>query len=94
MKRAAVLLALLCMLTVSASASYIPEDVVSENRDGRQLIIKTYTLSPDANPSELVEPPFDLEGFTYFPASQSVDRSKDDRPACGHRADPGMRSEG
>lgn len=65
MKRAAVLLALLCMLTVSASASYIPEDVVSENRDGRQLIIKTYTLSPDANPSELVEPPFDLEGFTY-----------------------------
>lgn len=65
MKRAAVLLALLCMLTVTASASYIPENVVSENRDGRQLIIKTYTLPPDADPSELVESPFDLEGFTY-----------------------------
>ena len=65
MKRAAVLLTLLCMLTVTASASYVPENVVSENRDGRQLIVKTYTLPPDADPGELVEAPFDLEGFTY-----------------------------
>lgn len=65
MKRATVLLMLLCMLTVTASASYVPENVVSENRDGRQLIVKTYTLPPDADPGELVEAPFDLEGFTY-----------------------------
>lgn len=65
MKRAAVLLALLCMLTATASASYVPENVVSENRNGRQLIIKTYSLSPDADPGELLEAPFDLEGFTY-----------------------------
>lgn len=65
MKRAAVLLMLLCMLTVTASAAYVPEDVVSENRDGRQLIIKTYTLPPDADPSELIEEPFELEGYTY-----------------------------
>jgi len=65
MKRAAALLMLLCMLTVTASAAYVPEDVVSENRDGRQLIIKTYTLPPDADPSELIEEPFELEGYTY-----------------------------
>lgn len=53
------------MLTVTASAAYVPEDVVSENRDGRQMIIKTYTLPPDADPSELVEDPFELEGYTY-----------------------------
>ena len=41
---------LLCMLSVTASAAYVPEDMVSENRDGRQLIIKTYTLPPDADP--------------------------------------------
>ena len=65
MKRAAALLMLLCMLTVTVSAAYVPEDVVSENRDGRQLIIKTYTLPPDADPSELIEEPFELEGYTY-----------------------------
>lgn len=65
MKRAAALLALLCMLTVTASATYIPENVVSENRDGRQLIIKTYTLSPSEDPASLVEAPFELEGYTY-----------------------------
>ncbi len=65
MKRATVLLMLLCMLTVTASAAYVPEEVVSENRDGRQLIIKTYTLPPDTDPSELIEEPFELEGYTY-----------------------------
>ena len=47
MKKVAILLALFCMLTVTASAAYIPEDVISENRDGRQLIVKTYMLPPD-----------------------------------------------
>lgn len=65
MKRAVALLALLCALTVTASAAYVPEDMVSENIDGRQLIVKTYTLSPDADPGELVEEPFELEGYTY-----------------------------
>lgn len=65
MKRTAILLALLCILTVSASAAYIPENVVSENRDGRQLIVKTYSLPPDADPSELVEEPFEVEGYAY-----------------------------
>lgn len=65
MKKVAILLALFCMLTVTASAAYIPEDVISENRDGRQLIIKTYMLPPDADPSGLVEEPFEVEGYSY-----------------------------
>lgn len=65
MRRAAVVMALLCVLTVTASAAYIPENVVSENRDGRQLIIKTFTLSPGDDPSQLVEDPFELEGYSY-----------------------------
>lgn len=65
MKRAVALLALLCALTATASAAYVPEDVVSENIDGRQLIVKTYSLPPDADPSELVEEPFEVEGYAY-----------------------------
>ena len=65
MRRFAVVMALLCMLTVSASAAYIPDEVVSENRDGRQLIIKTFTLSPGDDPGQLVEDPFELEGYSY-----------------------------
>ena len=65
MKKVAILLALFCMLTVTASAAYIPEDVISENRDGRQLITKTYMLPPDADPSGLVEEPFEVEGYSY-----------------------------
>ena len=65
MRRFAVVMALLCVLTVSASAAYIPDEVVSENRDGRQLIIKTFTLSPGDDTGQLVEDPFELEGYSY-----------------------------
>ena len=52
MKKAVVIFTLLCLLTVSASAAYIPEDVITENRDGRQLIIKTFQLGPTQKPSQ------------------------------------------
>ncbi len=65
MRRVLTLLALLSLLTVSASAAYVPEEVITENRDGRQLIIKVYTLSPQDDPTELTQPPFDLDGFHY-----------------------------
>ena len=65
MRRLAVVTALLCVLTVTASAAHIPDAVVSENRDGRQLIIKTFTLSSDEDPGRLVESPFELEGYSY-----------------------------
>jgi len=53
------------VLTIFASASEIPNSIVTENRDGRQLIVKTYTLAPDADPSGLYEDSFELEGFAY-----------------------------
>ena len=65
MRRLAVFLSLLCLLSLPVSAAYIPESSVTENRDGRQLIIKTYQLSPEDDPSELVDEPFDLEGYHY-----------------------------
>lgn len=61
---AALALTLILALTVSA-ASPVPGSVVSENRDGRQLIIKTYTLPADSDPSALTEEPFQQEGFLY-----------------------------
>lgn len=65
MKKVIAPVLLLCLLTVTASAAYVPEEVVSENRDGRQLVVKTYVLSPEADPGELIEEPFELEGCTY-----------------------------
>ena len=53
MRRLAVFLSLLCLLSLPVSAAYIPESSVTENRDGRQLIIKTYQLSPEDDPAEL-----------------------------------------
>lgn len=65
MKRIVATIALLSLLTLSASAAHVPEGVITENRDGRQLIIKTYTLSPEDDPTALIQPPFDLDGFHY-----------------------------
>ena len=41
MKRTIAAIALLSTLILSASAAHVPEGVITENRDGRQLIIKT-----------------------------------------------------
>lgn len=65
MRRIVAVLLLLLLLSVSASAAYVPEAVTEENRDGRQLLIKTYTLSPQEDPAELEEEPFDLDGWHY-----------------------------
>jgi len=53
------------VLAVNAAAGFIPDSDVCVNRDGRQLIIKTYTLSPVDSPDALVEEPFVREGFAY-----------------------------
>ena len=52
-------------LTISAAAAFIPDSEVCENRDGRQLIVKTYALSPMDNPDALLQDPFDREGYSY-----------------------------
>ena len=57
--------ALAAALTASASAVFIPDNEVCENRDGRQLIIKTFTLAPGDDPEEIIGGPFDREGYSY-----------------------------
>lgn len=65
MKRALVFCLVLSVLVISVGAAYIPESVIRENRDGRQLIIKTFTISPSDDPETLIEEPFEQEGFFY-----------------------------
>ena len=61
------LLLILILLTCSATAfaAAVPEELVVENLNGQQRMVKTYVLSPDVAPDTLKEPDFDYEGFTY-----------------------------
>ena len=53
-------------MTMGASAaSYIPDDVTYQNLNGQQLAIKTYTLLPDQDRSDLYEDDFEYDGFLY-----------------------------
>ena len=54
-----------CVLTLTAGAAYVPDDIVSQNLDGRQLIVKSYTLSPGDDPDALIEEPFEQDGYAY-----------------------------
>jgi len=59
----AILLALSMM--TGAMAAEVPVELVVENLNGQQRIVKTYVLSPEADPEVLKEPSFDYDGFTY-----------------------------
>ena len=61
------ILSLLLALALSASAfaMEIPTDTVVQNLNGSQQLIKTYVLSPDADPQSLIEEPFVQEGYLY-----------------------------
>ena len=67
MKKRIVLLtmALLMVLPMNASAMEVPTETVVQNLNGSQQVVKTYTISPEADPQELVEEPFELEGYLY-----------------------------
>lgn len=67
MKKSIVLMALALSMAISTSAFAleVPTDTVVQNLNGSQQVIKTYTLSLDADPQELIEEPFELEGFLY-----------------------------
>lgn len=66
-KRLAVSLlsALTLAMSVSASAAAVPDDLVVENLNGQQRIVKTYELPPGTDPETLKEPSFEYDGFTY-----------------------------
>jgi len=53
------------MLSVGTAAAHVPDSEIAENRNGRQLIIRTFTLPPDADPDDLIQAPFVREGFVY-----------------------------
>ncbi len=61
----ALCLLLALSLATSALAAEIPDDLVVENLNGQQRMVKTYVLSPDIDPETLKEPSFDYDGFTY-----------------------------
>lgn len=65
MKKYILSLLLALTLSVSAFAMEVPTETVIRNLNGSQQLIKTYILSPDADPQALIEAPFELEGYTY-----------------------------
>ena len=65
-KRIALLaLAVVMILPTNAFAMEVPTETVVQNLNGSQQVVKTYTISPEADPQDLVEEPFELEGYLY-----------------------------
>lgn len=58
-------LLLLLTFTVPALAAEVPENIVIENLNGQQRMVKTYVLPPEVDPSVLQEPPFEYDGYRY-----------------------------
>jgi hypothetical protein len=48
-----------------ANTIIVPSGVTSENRDGRQLIVKQYSLPASEDPGVLIDEPFEREGYVY-----------------------------
>ena len=65
LKRLPLCLLLALALATSALAAPVPESLTAENLNGQQRIVKTYTLSPEADPEALKESAFDYDGYHY-----------------------------
>lgn len=65
MKKAVICACMMMALTINAAALEVPSETIVQNLNGSQQLIKTFTLSPDADPQELIEDPFTLEGYRY-----------------------------
>ena len=65
MKRLLTCLLLAAALVTNVCALEGPTDTTVQNLNGSQQLIKTYTLPPGADPRQLVEEPFELEGWHY-----------------------------
>ncbi len=63
----ALIIVLIC--SFSAFAMEVPTDTVVQNLNGVQQCIKTYTVSPETDPQDLIEEPFEYEGYNYKYAS-------------------------
>ena len=58
-------LALTLGLPTSALALEVPTDTVVQNLNGSQQVVKTYTVGVAVDPQELIENPFELDGYRY-----------------------------
>lgn len=56
---------LVLALMTSAMAAEVPVNLVVENLNGQQRIVKTYELPPGTDPETLKEPSFEYDGFLY-----------------------------
>ena len=65
MKRLLACLLLAAALVTNACALEVPTDTTIQNLNGSQQLIKTYTLPPGADPQQLIEEPFEQEGYRY-----------------------------
>lgn len=65
MKRLLTYLLLAAALVTNVCALEVPTNTTIQNLNGSQQLIKTYTLPPGADPRQLVEEPFELEGWHY-----------------------------
>ena len=62
----ALALSLCLSLCVNASAaSYVPDDTTYQNLNGQQQAVKVFTLLADQDPSDLIEPDFEYNGYMY-----------------------------
>ena len=65
MKRLLTCLLLATALVTNACALEVPTDTTIQNLNGSQQLIKTFTLPPGADPQQLIEEPFEQEGYRY-----------------------------
>ena len=65
MLKAGVACALALSCTVSAFAMQVPSSTVVQNLNGVQQYVKTYTVPVETDPQDLIEEPFEYEGFVY-----------------------------
>ena len=65
MKRLLTCLLLAAALVTNACALEVPTDTTIQNLNGSQQLIKTYTLPPGTDPQQLIEEPFEQEGYRY-----------------------------
>lgn len=65
MKKLCICLLTAIALTANALALEVPTSTVVQNLNGSQQIIKTFVLSPDTDPQEVIEEPFEQEGYLY-----------------------------
>lgn len=64
-KHLALSVLLVLSLMTTALAAEVPVNLVVENLNGQQRIVKTYELPPGTDPETLKEPSFEYDGFVY-----------------------------